>query len=228
MQIQRAVLALAVGAACALAGCRDAPSGGHTAVMGGSDGKAGPQAPEAFTDARGRPIPQPPVPPNAAVRMARVGDGNAIAVWLQEGTPVAAAFGPATGWSAPQPLEDIHGDASDLQLAANEAGAAMALWRHTVGSIQSLRFSRFEPATGWSVPDVMPGALPRPAGQASPPQLQMDDAGNVTARWPSGFDPQETQASRYTPGQGWSRAVSARLASGPSASPAPPSPSAGR
>jgi hypothetical protein len=95
------------------------------------------------------------------------------------------------------------------------------VWRHTVGSIQSLRFSRFDPVAGWSVPDVMPGALPRPPGQAAPPELRMDEAGNVTARWPSGFDPRDTQVARYTAGQGWSRAVSANLAAAPGPAPAP-------
>jgi hypothetical protein len=228
MPFQRAVLALAIAATCAFAGCRDAPPGGHTAVMGGSDGKAGQEAPSALTDARGREIPQPPIPANGAARAIRAGDENALAVWIQDGHPVASTYAPVTGWSAPQPLEDIHGAASDPQLAVNAAGTGMAVWRHTVGSIQSLRFSRFGPVARWSTPDVMPGALPRPPGQASPPQLQMDEAGNVTAQWPSGFDPHETQASRYTVGQGWSRAISERLASAPIASPALPSPSSGR
>ena len=226
MLSQRAVLALAITAACALAGCRDAQQGGHTAVMGGSDGKAGQES--ALTDARGREIPQPEFPATAAGRVIRAGEDKALALWIQDGHPVASAYAPGTGWSPPKPLEEIHGNASDAQLAVNASGSGMAVWRHTVGSIQSLRFSRFEPATGWTVPDVMPGAMPRPPGQASPPQLQIDEAGNATAQWPSGFDPHETQASRYTVGEGWSRAVSERLASAQRASPAPPSPSSGR
>ena len=136
---------------------------------------------------------------------------------------MASTYAPAGGWSPPQPLERLFGEASDAQLVANSAGTAMAVWRHTVGNIQSLRFSRFEPAAGWSVPDVMPGALPRPPGQATPPRLEMDAAGNVTAHWPSGFDERDTQVSRYTVGQGWSEAISERLATAlPSPRPAPP------
>ena len=228
MPNQRAVLALALAAACALAGCRDGADGAHTAVMGGSDGKPREAAQVALTDGRGRTIPQPPLPADAAPRVVRAGEEGALAVFVGHGHPMAAVYAPGTGWSAPQPLEDIHGDASDVQLAANAAGAGMAVWRHTVGTIQSLRFSRYDPSAGWTVPDVMPGALPRPPGQASPPQLQMDEAGNVAARWPSGFDPLETQVSRYSVGQGWSRAVSESVAMAPGASLPRPSPSSGR
>lgn len=230
MQFERAVLALAAAAAAALAGCGDAGrSGGPTSVMGGSDGKARTEALPAISDVRGRPIPAPGAPANASVQVVPAGDG-ALAVWIQDGDPMAAAYDAPTGWSAPRALEQLHGAATDPQVAANPEGAGMAVWRHTVGSIQSLRFSRFDPAAGWSVPDVMPGALPRPPGQASPVQLQMDAAGNVTAQWPSGFDAGETQVSRYTAGQGWSAAVSERLASaadaaaGTAASPRPASP----
>jgi hypothetical protein len=226
--IQRAVLALAI-AACAAAGCGErGASDGPTSVMGGSDGRPRADAQPGITDARGREIPLPRMPANVAPRVVSAGMENALALWIQDGVPVAAMYAPPSGWSAAQPLEELHGDASDAQLVANTTGSGMAIWRHTVGSIQSLRFSRFEPATGWSVPDVMPGALPRPPGEAPPPQAQMDDAGNVTARWPSGFDAHQTQASRYTPGQGWSQAISESVASGPSASPALPSPSSVR
>jgi hypothetical protein len=107
------------------------------------------------------------------------------------------------------------------------------MWRHTVGSIHSLRFSRFESGTGWSLPDVVPGALPRPdsdgpAGAQDALRLQMDAAGNVTAQWPSGFAANEMQAADYLAGRGWDRAVSERLASASSASPAPRVPPSGR
>lgn len=222
MQFQRAVLALAIAAA-AVAACDDTHDD-HTAIMGGSDGQSREASAPALTDARGRTIPYPRLPADAPGHVTPAGEEHAVAVWIQDHQPMASTYAPTSGWSPPQPLESLFGEASDAQLVANAAGTAMAVWRHTVGSIQSLRFSRFEPAAGWSVPDVMPGALPRPPGQATPPRLEMDAAGNVTAQWPSGFDERETQASRYTVGQGWSRAVSVRLAA---AAPASPSPRAG-
>ncbi|MEJ5988820.1 hypothetical protein WG902_02385 [Ramlibacter sp. PS3R-8] len=219
MRVRRAVLTLAAAAACGIAGCSDdgGGAGARTAVMGGSDGN-GRQERRPVTDGRGREIPPPHLPATTAARVVAAGQENALAVWIQDGRPFGAAYAPGTGWSAPRPLEQIHGHASDPELVANAAGAGMAVWRQTVGSILSLRFSRFDPVAGWSVPDVMPGALPRPPGQASPLRLHMDAAGDVTAQWPSGFDANEMQLSRYTAARGWSPAVSERVAT---ESPAP-------
>ncbi|WP_460890849.1 hypothetical protein, partial [Ramlibacter alkalitolerans] len=165
--------------------------------------------------------------------VVRSGEAAALAVWVQDGHVLASAFARPGGWAPAKPLEDIYGEASDPQLASNGRAAAMAVWRHTVGSIQSLRFSRFDAASGWTPPDVVPGALPRPnaAGAArddDAPRLTMDADGNVIARWASGFAPTEEQVARYTPGQGWSRALSEPVASAQSASPAPPAPSSAR
>ena len=109
----------------------------------------------------------------------------------------------------------------------------MAVWRQRVGNIHSLRFSRFDAATGWAAPDVLPGAFPRPAAAGSPaaqhaPQLRMDPQGNVVAQWPSGFHANEQQVARYTPGEGWSTAATEPLASARSASPPSPAPSSAR
>lgn len=215
------VLPVAVLAAVlALAGCDrgDAPRS-HTAVLGGSAPGTAPGAAQwSLTDARGRGIPPPLLPPGATARAVRSADESALAVWVQDGHVVACTYAPATGWSAAQPLESIYGQASDPQLVSNGKGPAMAVWRHTVGNILSLRFSRYEPGAGWSQPDVMPGALPRPPSQGAAagrdaPQLEMDARGNVLARWPSGFRAGEVQTARYVDGQGWTRAESEQVAS---------------
>lgn len=203
---------LAAGVLVALlalfAGCRDAP-GPDTKVLG-SHGQ-----PAASSGS----IAAPKLPPGIRAQVVQAADGSALAAWVQDERVHAASYARGTGWTAPQVLEDIHGQASDVQLAADRRGTAMAIWRHTVGSIQSLRYSRFDSA-GWSVPDVMPGALPRAQGS---PELEMDAEGNAQARWPSGFDEHETQTARYVPGQGWSRALSEPLsAAAPSPRPATP------
>jgi hypothetical protein len=223
MQTRGAAL---LAAALMLAGCRDAQMDGkHTAVLGA----ATPALP-TLTDGSGQQIPPPTAPANAQAQVARTGDDSALAVWLQDGHVVASSWTRASGWSAAQPLERIYGDASTPQLASNGKGVAMAVWHQRVGNIHSLRFSRFDPATGWSPPDVVPGAFPRPpAAGASPgqyaPQLQMDPQGNVAAQWPSGFRADETQVARYSAAEGWTRAASAPAASAPRASPARPAPS---
>lgn len=224
MKSQGALLVLV--AALALAGCGErepaAPEQGNTSVLGGSAPDAGRAAAgTSLADGHGQPIPPPPAPAGAQAQVVRTGDSAALAVWAQDGRVHASSHAGGSGWSDAQPLEEIHGQASDPQLAGNGQGSALAVWRHTVGSIQSLRFSHYEPGSGWSRPDVVPGALPRPdapgGGDSDAPMLQMDAAGRVTARWPSGFDPAEMQVAQYTPRQGWSRAVGERIAASPEA-----------
>lgn len=211
-----------LAAASALVACNDADVGRHdTTVLGGSS-PAPQRAPALPTlaDASGQAVPAPPAPANAPPRMTLTGGDSALAVWVQGGDVLASAWTRAGGWTTAQPLERLHGESRDPQLASNGQGTAMAVWHHQVGNIHSLRFSRFEAATGWSVPDVLPGALPRPAtaGMApgqNAPRLEMDAQGKVLARWPSGLRANEFQAARHIPGQGWEDPSSEPVASAP-------------
>jgi hypothetical protein len=221
------LLALAIG------GCGDRTAESSlTAVLGNSTVQGALSLP-TLTDGSGQQIPPPSVPAGAQPQMVLTGDESALAVWPQDAHVVASAWTRAAGWTAAQPLERIYGDASVPQLVSNGQGMAMAVWRQRVGSIHSLRFSRFDAAIGWATPDVPPGAFPRPAAVGSPaahhaPQLRMDAQGNVDAQWPSGIRANEMQAARYSAAQGWSQAASAPEPSAPSASPARPAPSSGR
>lgn len=222
---QWAAVALVVLAGAG-AGCRDAKVEGtsNTAVLGGS--VAHDASASAWTDAEGRPIPAPPAPAPARPQLARTGDAAAVAAWITDDHVVASRWTRSAGWTPPEPLERIYGQSSQLELVGNGRGQAMAVWHHRVGNIHSLRFSRLEDEA-WSVPDVLPGALPRPAaGNAGTGEnalrLQMDAQGNVVAHWPSGFHANQQQVARYAPGEGWSAAAGEPLASAPSAS--PPSP----
>jgi hypothetical protein len=221
MKLKGAATVLVLLGAAVLGACRDAKppaaasAGNHTAVLGGFGNPPPPPA-----QAPGIPLPSG-VPAGARPQIVASGPDAAVAVWLQDGNAVAASYTKAAGWAPAQRMEDIYGEDSDPQLASNGQGTAMAVWRHTVGSIESLRYSRFD-SSGWSVPDVMPGALPRPRSERNAaPRLQMDAQGNVTAEWTSGFDAAQTQSARYVPGRGWSAAASTFASAGP-ASPAPP------
>jgi hypothetical protein len=219
---------LATSLALAIAGCGERSA----AVLGNNTVQDAPSLP-TLTDGGGQQIPPPSVPAGAQPQMVRTGDEGALAVWLQDAHVVASAWTHTAGWTAAQPLERIYGDASVPQLVSNGQGMAMAVWRQRVGNIHSLRFSRFDAATGWAPPDVLPGAFPRPAAVGSPaaqhaPQLRMDAQGNVVAQWPSGIRANEMQAARYSAAQGWSQPASAPEPSAPSASPARPAPSSAR
>lgn len=218
--------ALLLAIAAAVAACdRDEPAH-DTKVLGGyGAGRAADGATSALTDDDGRVIPPPPAPAKAVVRAARSGENAALALWVQDGRVMASSWSRDGGWSPAHPLEDIYGEASDPQLASNGQGKAMAVWRHTVGKIESLRFSPYAQGPGWGTPDVMPGALPRPDDSKATrdaPQLRMDREGNVVAEWASGFRADEQQTARWTEGEGWSRAASEPVASAPGASAASP------
>lgn len=231
--MRAAVPALVTALAFVLAGCREASVERHdTAVLGGYGAPVDHStAAPTLTDASGQTIPAPPAPAGLRPQMVRSGDDAALAVWLQGGDVVASSWTRAAGWTAARPLESLHGESTGPQLASNGNGQAMAVWHHQVGNIHSLRFSRFEPARGWSVPDVLPGALPRPEVVGAPsgqngPRLQMDAEGNVLAEWPSGFHANEMQVARYSVAGGWTRASSEPVATAPAPSPSSPATSA--
>jgi len=157
-------------------------------------------------DAGGHAIPPAPSPPGTRPLVARTGPMSAVALWERQGRIMGSTYATATGWTAmPQPLEDIFGEASEPRLVGNGHGLAVAVWRHTVGRIESLRSSVFERGA-WSTPDVVPGALP--ATEPGRPGLRLDVSplGHVTATWPSGFAEGQWQAAHFVPGQGWSPA----------------------
>lgn len=213
----RPLAAALFATALLVAACGDSapPKTVATASMGASQPQAAEPAP--LQDAQGRAIPPPPLPRGTEAQIVRAGPETVLAVWVQDGHATAARHQPGTGWSAGEPLEGIYGEASDARLASNGRGAAMAVWRHTVGAIESLRFSQWQADGGWSPPDVLPGALPRPrsAGASAAPQLSMDAAGHAYAHWASGFDPQETQSARFSVSSGWTRALSEPIAAAP-------------
>ncbi|MBI5279616.1 MAG: hypothetical protein HY854_24500 [Burkholderiales bacterium] len=211
---RRATACLLIACACALAaGCRDRHEASNTAVLGGA-------APAAHPAAAPASVPAPTVPRNATPEVAITGEAQAVAVWEENGVVMASRYTGATGWTPPQALERIGGEASNAKVAANGRGVAMAIWRHSVGRIDSLRFSRWQQATGWSTPDVMPGALPRPrqpgktAGgtvEKAAPRIEVDAQGNARAEWPSGFADNEMQVSTFVRGEGWARPVDVPL-----------------
>jgi hypothetical protein len=212
--------ALAAAVALALAGCdRNALTGGtssarapasaprpDTAVLGGY-GNAPPAAPA---------LPAPPIPitARASLRMAQDGPDSGLAMWIDLSHHVnAARWTRATGWQPAQTLETIRGDASEVAIGANAGGVAMAVWRHTLGEVESLRWSRYVASEGWSTPDVLPGALPRrhvigeitKTQPPAAPRIVVDDQGNAYAEWASGFASQQLQSARFAAGQGWSK-----------------------
>ncbi len=151
-----------------------------------------------------------------------------VAVWGRTATWCVRSFRRASYLErAASPLEQIYGHnhecASGAPTARGTDSGPWALWRHTVvqrGEPRERRFDRRAPGLVAPIVCPWPSPLrtPAAAGDADAPRLEMDAQGNVTARWPSGFDPAEEQVARYRAGEGWSPAGNERLAAAPAAS----------
>lgn len=172
---------------------------GSTAVMGSYG-----QPPVPSTQVAPS-FPPTPAPKGTEVELVPQPGGGAVAVWPQDGQVRSSRYAPGAGWTEPQALEGIRGEVSDLELAGNMHGAAMAVWRHTLGDIQSLRYARFSVEEGWAPADVIPGLLPRRLNSGTRARLIMDDTGNVTLQWPSGFGGTSAQVTRFEAGRGWTQ-----------------------
>lgn len=114
--------------------------------------------------------------PHAAIDAA----GNAIAVWaLEDGNVVQAALRPAGGdWQEPDDLSDAGQEAGQPDVAMNETGEAVAVWRRLDGTdtIQAA----VRPASGdWAEPDELSDAS---QGSAEP-DVAIDEAGEAIAVW---------------------------------------------
>jgi hypothetical protein len=214
-----------LAAALLAAGCEkhDDTAAGNASVLGNAG--TAPSRPEPEVSARekaARDLPPAPAPSGTPVQVTMADAKTGLALWEQDGLVMVSRYTNNTKWQPPLPLERIYGEASHARLASNGRGVAFAIWQHTVGQIESLRYSRYESGKGWSTPDVMPGALPRPhtgSDQATAPRIEVDAQGNAIAQWRSGFDEGEVQASTYVPGEGWASPVDLPLhASQPAAS----------
>jgi hypothetical protein len=203
-------MAAAVACAAMLQACDRGGDTPDTRTLGGY----GEARSTRLVEVDGRKVSPPPAPRNVAPQLAAAGPNTTVAVWLEDGRVVASRHHPVRGWEPPAPLETIGGQASPPQLAGNGRGVAMAVWRHSVGAIDSLRYARFETRSGWTAPDVLEGALPRApqpgkrAGglvEAAAPRIEVDESGNARAQWQSGFKDGEIQVSTYVAGEGWSR-----------------------
>lgn len=110
-------------------------------------------------------------------------------------------------WSTPVKISDDQSSVSNLALALDPAGRAVAVWRQA-GAITS---NHFAPATGWSAAQQIsaPGAMNLDA-----PQLVVDAAGNAVAAWTQDGENaslNEVWVARYWRDGGWQAASRARV-----------------
>jgi hypothetical protein len=108
----------------------------------------------------------------------------------------------ASGWTEAQLLEDDDVErAYSPQLAANENGDVMAVWRHGDNG-QGIMVAGYTSATGWgSASSLVTEGL---ATTGNTLAIALDNAGNAIVAWEASVGSNiDIHANRYVPGSGW-------------------------
>jgi tRNA A-37 threonylcarbamoyl transferase component Bud32 len=139
-----------------------------------------------------------------AVQVAIDDAGRSTAVWLQidggKQHAFAARFEPATGWSAPERLDEEGTDVVErVRVAAAGAETVVAWHQHAAGR-SSIRARRLEPGRGFSAPEAVSVAGEFPSW----PDVAVDRAGGAVVVWVRGTpNGHAVVARRHVPGAGW-------------------------
>ena len=137
--------------------------------------------------------------------------GSAIAIWQQSTdsrTGVwANRYTAGVGWGSATPIDaEVEGYASDLRIAVDPTGNAIAVWvlQDELGRTR-VQTNRYTMGSGWESPIQVPA----PDSYASTPQIAIDGEGNGTAVW-TGYDgvTYNIYANRYVASAGWGTATS--------------------
>ena len=141
--------------------------------------------------------------------LAMNSNGIAVAGWMHSNGPQtqdsiwANIYRAGSGWeNETQIVTATALDISSPYSAVDHAGNAFVVWTQDDGYGHRVWFSRYEPASGWSNAEKLPG---QSYADASDAKVFLDDDGNAMALWAlSDGASRRIWASRYLPGQGWS------------------------
>jgi hypothetical protein len=145
-----------------------------------------------------------------APRIAMNSKGEAIVAWQQSGGTGnkiwANCHEPYKGWGVASLMTvDNVSDVSAVQIAIDDAGNAIALWRQFNGNATSIWSSRYESYCGWSTAKPISASC---TGQAFDPQITMSASGHAIAVWTqSNSKSSHIWAKRYIAYEGWGRAT---------------------
>ncbi len=144
----------------------------------------------------------------AAPRVAFDGNGNAIAVWIQnDGTAYsiwANRYSAVTGWGTAAVIETAEGDAAAPRVAFDGNGNAIATWSQVEGTFNNIQANRYTTGIGWGT--VTPLETDN-RNLSSGPQHAVDTSGNAIVVWEH-YDGTFNYiwANRYTADTGWGTA----------------------
>jgi hypothetical protein len=130
--------------------------------------------------------------------------GNAIAVWSRSNgsnnTIIQASRYTYTNgsWSTPEDLSAVGQNASNPKIAIDNLGNAIAVWTRFNGFNGIIQTRRYTYNGSWSTPESVVD-LSAVGGNASSPQIAIDNLGNAIAVWSrSNGSNTIIQARRYT------------------------------
>jgi len=126
--------------------------------------------------------------------------GNATAAWQQGGALLGSRYAVSLGWGSPQQIDP--GDiGSDLGIAMDDAGNAIAVWNRVNSTFRTSLFaSRYVVGVGWGTPV----ALEAGTGDTLDPQIAITPSGDAVVVWrQAGTTVRDIRANTYTVGGGW-------------------------
>lgn len=135
-------------------------------------------------------------------------EGNAIAIWEQEGESnirriFVCRFAVVGGWGEVTPIDSGEREASSPQIAIDSTGNAIAAWREDVSHVSSIYASRFVVGDGWSSAELIEFG----EGDAKSPQVAVDSSGNGMVVWQEhDGERYNIHANRYDVKNGWETA----------------------
>lgn len=124
--------------------------------------------------------------PGEHPRVTMDGAGNAFVVWHEYNAPTvrdirANRYDVGTdAWGVAQTIEAGAGDARMPSVAADPAGNAVAAWMQMNAGVYSVYANRYLAGSGWGSPVLIESD---DAGDAQPPDVGMDAAGNAIVVW---------------------------------------------
>lgn len=130
--------------------------------------------------------------------------GNALAVWIQDdgvqGNVWSNRYSPTSGWGAALLIETNDDEsATNLKLAVNASGDALALWQHG----PDIWSNRYLSGSGWGTAVAIDSA----AGGAADPAIAIDPSGNGFALWrQNAIGRNDVWFNRYLASEGWGTA----------------------
>lgn len=130
------------------------------------------------------------------------GDGNTIAVWQQSGGLYSARFDKNLGWGTSKKIADREREAvflTDVHLAVNAKGDAIAAWVHIEGIEEFIQTARYTVGSGWSAPQQL-----TPPNMVFTLDVALDSSSNAFIAWEGlSTNGRNIVVSHACPGSGW-------------------------